>query len=496
MSFLTPGAGMASAYREAARVLQQVEAKRASLKQAAYATSSPKRCFALVTSVLKHRAALEGALASCGLSHALGMHIHSKRCVALLATFDVVAGKGLPRRSGGMLARCLREHASSLKSAYHQRLASEPPLSLQQLTSHKRRRFARCNPLRGATTATVLRATRGKIDFTADEHVADLLEFPPHHAALLNGTHELVVSGQVVLQDKSSCFPAQALISEAPLPPPRAILDCCAAPGNKTTHAAALLRHTDAVIYALDRDADRLALLERRVETAGATHMVKPRRADFLHIDPAHFPDVDAMLLDPSCSGSGLLDRYDSCDDDGRIRRLAAFQLAALTKVLTQFPTVSRAVYSTCSVDERENEAIVAAALAKSGGTFHLSPCIPSWPRRGRSYPGLSDSDSRSLLRVDPLNDCITGFFVALFVRSPLIGRSVNTTKRARQKCDDVDPAEDTIQSTLCAAGETTELTGESPTQNLKRKLKKRRRTKHTPTASVAHCRRRTASQS
>lgn len=478
---------MASAYREAARVLQQVEAKRASLKQAAYATSSPKRCYALVTSVLKHRDALEGALAACGLSHTVGMHIQSKRCVALLATFDVVAGKGLPRRSGGTLARCLREHASGLKSAYQQRLASQPPPS----SPHKRRRFARCNPLRGATVDTILRATRGKIDFTADEHVANLLEFQPHDAAILNGTHELVVSGQVVLQDKSSCFPAQALIHEAPLPPPRAILDCCAAPGNKTTHAAALLRHSDAVIYAIDRDADRLALLERRVETAGATHMVKPRRADFLRINPAHFPNVDALLLDPSCSGSGILDRYDSCDhDDDRVRRLAAFQLAALTKVLTEFPTVSRAVYSTCSIDERENEAIVAAALARSGGTFHLSPCIPSWPRRGRSYPGLSDSDSRSLLRVDPHHDCITGFFVALFVRSPHIGRAVNTTKRRRAKIDDDDPVEDTVQSTLCAAGKAAKTAAESPAQNLKRKLKKRRRTRLTPATSVhsLHC--------
>jgi putative methyltransferase len=67
-----------------------------------------------------------------------------------------------------------------------------------------------------------------------DPHVSDLLVFKP-------GTdlhdHPMVRDGEIVLQGKASCLPAAAL-------EPRVgweVIDCCAAPGNKTTHLAALV---------------------------------------------------------------------------------------------------------------------------------------------------------------------------------------------------------------------------------------------------------------
>ena len=107
-----------------------------------------------------------------------------------------------------------------------------------------------------------------------------------------------------------------------------------------------------------------------------------------------------AVLLDPSCSGSGTASADvdaslaaaaaaaagDESDGQGkrgkrekaeeeqekkrqRIERLASFQLAALKHALS-FPKAERVAYSTCSVHFEENERVVAAALAwlRGGG--------------------------------------------------------------------------------------------------------------------------------
>ena len=66
-----------------------------------------------------------------------------------------------------------------------------------------------------------------------DAHVDDLLVT----TAKVHGGHALVKAGEVILQDKSSCFPAHA----AQMGYGRtgaATTSSCAAPGNKSTHAA------------------------------------------------------------------------------------------------------------------------------------------------------------------------------------------------------------------------------------------------------------------
>ena len=79
-------------------------------------------------------------------------------------------------------------------------------------------------------------------------------------------------------------------------------------------------------------------------------------------------------------------------------------------------PSLQRLVYSTCSVHERENEAVVAAVLpeAKRLG-FSLIDPFPQWHRRG--VPGSVDG-AEMLVRVDPYKDDTDGFFIAVFQRA------------------------------------------------------------------------------
>lgn len=129
-----------------------------------------------------------------------------------------------------------------------------------------------------------------------DDHVADLLVLPP-------GTdlhkHPLVLSGGLVLQGKGSCMPAAVLAPESDWE----VVDACAAPGNKTTHLAALMQGKGR-ITAFDADHRRLKRLKANALATGASNIVA-KNADFLAVDPCEYPQVRAILLDPSCSGSG-----------------------------------------------------------------------------------------------------------------------------------------------------------------------------------------------
>ncbi len=296
----------------------------------------------------------------------------------------------------------------------------------------QRPRCVRVNTLRATVPAALaaLRATLGAdVPITVDPLLPDVLQLP--HGTDIHA-HALVASGALILQGFASCLAAHALAPQ----PGWTVVDACAAPGNKTTHVAALLRGSGRV-FAFDASQPRLARLVAAARAAGAERVITARCADFLALSPDQAPlrDADAILLDPSCSGSGtgltrgdaLLPSAQACADagadappDARVASLARFQLAALRHAL-RCPSARRLVYSTCSVHCAENEGVVASALAHAQALgWALAPALPAWRRRGipGGAAGLSVTQAACLLRCDPLQDGCEGFFVALFVRA------------------------------------------------------------------------------
>lgn len=246
-----------------------------------------------------------------------------------------------------------------------------------------------------------------------DRHIPDLLAIP--RKIDLSGT-PAYQDGKLIFQDKASCFPASLLdVSSID----GDIIDACAAPGNKTSHLASFLQ-TKATfasekrrIWAIEKDKARASTLEKVIQWTGANGLVRICAAkDFTQLDPLakQWRQVEAILLDPSCSGSGILDRDDGVDlilperdrcisvhplksgkkarsrkqplaaklpsspdparwlsskDDeqkSRLTSLATFQLKLLTHAF-RFPSARRIVYSTCSIHEIENEQVVLNAL-------------------------------------------------------------------------------------------------------------------------------------
>jgi len=122
-------------------------------------------------------------------------------------------------------------------------------------------------------------------------------------------SNTLYTSGCLILQSAASCLPALMLDP----PPGSSVIDACAAPGNKTTHLASVMKNKGH-ITATERDIRRADVLEMMVAKAGADKSVTCLKAvDFMTLDPndAQWSEVDHLLLDPSCSGSGILGRVE-----------------------------------------------------------------------------------------------------------------------------------------------------------------------------------------
>ena len=230
-----------------------------------------------------------------------------------------------------------------------------------------------------------------------DDIVPDLMVFKPKGKSDISRL-PLVATGEVVIQQKASCFPALALH-----PPPGAVvIDGCAAPGNKTCHLAALMQNRGEVI-AFERDERRCELLKRMMVLKGAS-IVRSVHGSFLDAspdDPA-YARVTHVLLDPSCSSSGM--SKTPFTDPAEIRELAAAQAQLILHAM-KFPALQELSYSTCSIYEEENEHVVAAVLAaqpaarKGARRFGLAAALPAWHRRGHVLDSLEPALAQQIAR-------------------------------------------------------------------------------------------------
>ncbi|OZJ04172.1 hypothetical protein BZG36_02177 [Bifiguratus adelaidae] len=450
----------------------------------------------------------------------------------LLLVNDILFSKGGIQASSGPVKDAVMRHGTRLKAELVKYKVSRGITNDQDLeeggsAASRMPRYARVNTIKTSSEALITELTNDSFDllpsppqdlakppagrsipFWRDTHLShDLLVFSP-------GTdfhkHKAYLDGRIILQDKASCFPARVAwdvwcaMKRAELEPnadeispsyaPDAI-DACAAPGNKTSHLSALFTEHEQIlrigsskrlgkakVHAFDLDAKRLATLERLCHKAGCTNIVATN-GSFLKVDPLdeRYKDVEILILDPSCSGSGIVDRWDLDEEEeveteskgsdtemdetnglektktvpnaktSRLRALAEFQ-SSVIKHAFQFPKANTIVYSTCSIHAQENEHVVREVLcsaeAQMGemGSWMLAPrsvVLPTWPRRGideefgslgfeetfSNIRGKSELSAEldaskahecadALIRALP-EDHMNGFFVSCLVRGP-----------------------------------------------------------------------------
>ena len=166
---------------------------------------------------------------------------------------------------------------------------------------------------------------------------------------------------------------SQSLVPLLGLQPEHTFLDLCSAPGNKTAQA---LETPVRFAVAADHSVKRLHSM--------AALPVPLIALDATRALPFSRP-FDRILADAPCSGTGTLARNPEIRwrlQPQDLERHQARQVSILTRALAALAPGGRLVYSTCSLETEENEAVLDAALAEAGPEFALETTIRRLPGR------------------------------------------------------------------------------------------------------------------
>lgn len=418
-------------YKAAAGILKNLEDKNGSIKSLAIESKykNTKQLYALTVEALKYKSVLLEIITKTKI---LQQESSISKHEAIVLIYDYLLGKGL--QCGGRYKKLVYSRKSQLKSALalikvKRKVSTNKDLIEQSVQdSLSLPKYLRINTLLTSKADVIdyfqkLGFTKAhsncvqslrKTDFMEDADVENLLVFHPS-TDLHDDT--LYKRGEIIFQDKASCLPAMILSP----PPGSVVIDACAAPGNKTSHLAAIMKNRG-TIHAFDINSRRASTMETLLLKAGVL-CCHTKVQDFLQVNPAcqDYKNVQYILLDPSCSGSGIVSRLDSLTDDTtservtRLQSLAKFQLTALSHALS-FPSAQKVCYSTCSIHTIENEEVVRDAL-KLNPEFELVYILPAWKQRGHMVKNFSHMEANKCIRCDPASSLTNGFFVALFRR-------------------------------------------------------------------------------
>ncbi len=208
--------------------------------------------------------------------------------------------------------------------------------------------------------------------------------------------------GALILQDKASI-----LVGEVASPEPNDIvLDVCAAPGIKTSHLAQIMRNQGRII-SIDSDERRLTSWRRLIDKLGVTN------AESILVDATSDYDisvkeVDIVLLDPPCSGTGTFNNIPSSKWSLTLKSIkdrVRIQNVLIEKTAKHLKKGGFLIYSTCSVTVEENEKVVKGFLGKHS-EFRLIEPKPKLGTQG--FLGLKETQ-----RLYPSIHMCEGFFIA-----------------------------------------------------------------------------------
>ena len=291
----------------------------------------------------------------------------------------------------------------------------------------------------GDETAFVMPFARGR----APEGVAQRM------MALLHET------GRITRQEAASMLPVRLLRTK----PEVLSLDLCAAPGSKTTQLGERL-HPHGVVVANEPVSGRLNMLVSNRSRLGLANIVVTQH-DGRHFGRLPPPGFDAIIADVPCTGTATTRKnrdvwWDWTPKESR--KMFKMQVDITVRGASLLVPGGHLVYSTCSMDPVENEAVVAEVLrrcpylelvpmALEGIVMH--PGLTAWPvldedgapvdlsevealpffqpehlsPQDRTVLGLGDATEEAML-VERLPHCLRlwhddnntgGFFVAQF---------------------------------------------------------------------------------
>lgn len=165
-----------------------------------------------------------------------------------------------------------------------------------------------------------------------------------------------LAQGLCIIQDESSMLAARALDPQ----PNDFVIDCCAAPGGKSTHIAELMGDRGMVI-AVDVHEHKLKLIADNSARLGLK-IVKPLLLDAREIGDEFKGRADRVLVDAPCSGLGVLRRKADLrwkKNPIEFEQLSKLQSEILSSAARALKAGGIIVYSTCTLERAENEGAV-----------------------------------------------------------------------------------------------------------------------------------------
>jgi 16S rRNA (cytosine967-C5)-methyltransferase len=223
----------------------------------------------------------------------------------------------------------------------------------------------------------------------------------------------LFIRGDVEVQDEGSQLLAALLDAKRG----EMVVDFCAGAGGKTLAIGASMRSTGR-LYAFDVSGHRLEGMKPRLARSGLSN-VYPAQI-------AHERDdrikrltgkIDRVLVDAPCSGLGTLRRNPDLkwrQSPKALEELCAKQTAILDSAARLLKPGGRLVYATCSLLQRENEAI-ANAFSLAHPDFEVLPVRPALT--AAHVARAEEVDQGGNLRLWPHRHQTDGFFAAAWQR-------------------------------------------------------------------------------
>ena len=149
--------------------------------------------------------------------------------------------------------------------------------------------------------------------------------------------------------------------------PGMTVYDLCAAPGGKSCTLAEYMENKG-VVRAVDLYEKRVGLIAENAERLGLS-IVEPAVGDATEYDPER-PPADRVLCDVPCAGYGDIGRKPEIrfKDPGSVDIFPALQYDILDKAEQYVVDGGRLVYSTCSLNPAENEAVAERFLEEHDG--------------------------------------------------------------------------------------------------------------------------------
>ena len=192
------------------------------------------------------------------------------------------------------------------------------------------------------------------------------------------------------------------------------VLDMAASPGSKTTQIAALMNNKG-ILVANDINSARMKPLSLNVQRCGITNCI----VTMMYGQRFRGFEFDRILLDAPCSGTGTIRKSLKTLriwNPLMVQRLSHTQKNLIDTAFSNLKPGGTLVYSTCSNEPEENEAVIDFLISKYDNAKVEDIRINGL---NRSKPILEfennnyNEEIRKCLRIWPQDNDTEGFFVA-----------------------------------------------------------------------------------